>query len=137
MDGIHEELYESLRRLQDAARKTNEKILAMAKEPLEDRQETMQADPMRCLVAVQALAANDMEVKKALKEAGHSDLDGLLAELSQVKRERDAAVADLEKLMLYGERVRCEFCGNDRDWCADCEVCAPVWRGPQEEAMKV
>ena len=54
-------------------------------------------------------------------------------EIGALKAERDAAVRDLETLMLYGERFRCEFCEKDKEWCACCEVCAPKWRGLKRE----
>ena len=64
--------------------------------------------------------------------ADYEDTSLTPKEIIALKAERDAAVADLEKLMLYGERFRCEFCDNDKDWCAEREVCAPKWHGLNE-----
>lgn len=44
-------------------------------------------------------------------------------ELAVAKAERDAAVRDLENLMQYGERFRCEFCGNDKGCDRNCAAC--------------
>ncbi len=85
-------------------------------------------DPETRIKAMAARKEGWYEMDAVIKEAART----VAAEYRKVRATLDAAVADLEKLMLYGERVRCEFCGNDRDWCADREVCAPVWRGPQE-----
>ena len=63
----------------------------------------------------------------------------LRAELEQVKRERDAAVADLEHLMLVVNAGECcMMCKHDHEHltgpCAGQSTrCEPEWRGPQKE----
>lgn len=86
---------------------TNEQIAAMANWTLEDFQD----NALGAVARVRELAA---------------------AHLS-LQRERDAAVRDLEKLMLYGESYTCDFCGKDRRLCS--RECLPKWRGPQPEQV--
>ena len=67
----------------------------------------------------------------------------LRAELEQVKRERDAAVKDMEALMWFSGEG-CHICAHEiiihrepyvRSECAlgNAAVCCPTWRGPQKE----
>ena len=57
-------------------------------------------------------------------------------ELEQVKRERDAAVDDLETIMFVGGQNTdtCMYCKNGQ--CYDrggSQPCSPQWRGPRKE----
>ena len=65
------------------------------------------------------------------------------AELEQVKRERDAAVKDMEALMWFSGEG-CHICAHEiiihsepyvRSECAlgNAAVCCPTWRGPKKE----
>ena len=62
----------------------------------------------------------------------------IAAELEQVKRERDAAVADLKTMVdKHGECVGCKF-GNGKEGCRDVECDTHAhnhwqWRGPMKE----
>lgn len=60
----------------------------------------------------------------------------LRAELEQVKRERDAAVDDLETIMFVGGQNTdtCMYCKNGQ--CYDrggSQPCSPQWRDPRKE----
>lgn len=57
----------------------------------------------------------------------------LRAELEQVKRERDAAVSDLETIMAYNSDT-CQFCKNGQCYVrGGTKSCLPKWRGQKEE----
>lgn len=81
--------------------------------------------------------ASYQQVKKALQDAGFESLEGLLEDYAQVKRERDASIADIEKLMSeVGLQCweACEFCGMyDDDECIRNAPhkgqCKTKWRG--------
>ena len=60
----------------------------------------------------------------------------LRAELEQVKRERDAAVSDLETIMAYGggNLDTCQYCKNGQCYArGGTKLCLPQWRGPKED----
>lgn len=60
----------------------------------------------------------------------------LRAELEQVKRERDAAVSDLEEIMFKGGHNidTCHFCTNSQCYGrGGTQTCNPKWRGQKEE----
>lgn len=60
----------------------------------------------------------------------------LRAELEQVKRERDAAVSDMETIMAYGggNLDTCQYCKNGQCYVrGGTKLCLPKWRGPQKE----
>lgn len=64
------------------------------------------------------------------------DIEKLRAELEQVKREKDAAVSDLEYVISLGGNMNtCQLCGN-----AQChkrggvKSCLPKWRGIQKDS---
>ena len=74
--------------------------------------------------------------------AAEKDRDAVLAELEQVKQERDAAVGDMEALMWYSGEG-CQICANavevhKRPYVRlDCKLgsgidCKPKWRGQKE-----
>ena len=75
--------------------------------------------------------------------AAEKDRDAVLAELEQVKQERDAAVGDMEALMWYSGEG-CQICANavkvhKRPYVRlDCKLgsgidCKPKWRGKKED----
>lgn len=56
-------------------------------------------------------------------------------ELEKVKRERDAAVSDLETIMAYGggNLDTCQFCKNGQCYArGGTRLCYPEWRGVKE-----
>lgn len=60
----------------------------------------------------------------------------LRAELEQAKRERDAAVSDMETIMAYGggNLDTCQYCKNGQCYVrGGTKLCLPKWRGPQKE----
>lgn len=74
------------------------------------------------------------------KVCGECDLraenENLRAELEQVKRERDAAVSDLETVMAYGggNLDTCTFCKNGQCYeRGGTKLCNPEWRGQKED----
>lgn len=59
------------------------------------------------------------------------------AEIATLKKERDAAVRDLEALMGAGmdgdgETSECDFCKLGQEAICPKPYCVPEWRGPQE-----
>ena len=60
----------------------------------------------------------------------------LRAELEQVKRERDAAVSDLETIMAYGggNLDTCQYCKNGQCYArGGTKLCLPQWRGQKKD----
>lgn len=63
-------------------------------------------------------------------------LEQLQAENDRLRRERDAAVSDLETIMAYngGNLDTCQFCKNSQCYArGGTKLCLPEWRGPKEE----
>ena len=59
-------------------------------------------------------------------------IDQLRAENDRLKRERDAAVGDLETIMAYGggNLDTCQFCKNSQCYArGGTKLCLPEWRG--------
>jgi len=59
-------------------------------------------------------------------------LKALQAENDRLKRERDAAVGDLETIMAYGggNLDTCQFCKNSQCYArGGTKLCLPEWRG--------
>ena len=59
-------------------------------------------------------------------------LEQLQAENDRLKRERDAAVGDLETIMAYGggNWDTCQFCKNSQCYArGGTKLCIPEWRG--------
>ena len=59
-------------------------------------------------------------------------LKALQAENDRLKRERDAAVGDLETIMAYGggNLDTCQFCKNSQCYArGGTKLCIPEWRG--------
>ena len=55
------------------------------------------------------------------------------SELEQVKRERDAAVSDIETALAYGMKD-CELCKNSQCYVrGGTKPCLPKWRGQKED----
>ena len=89
--------------------------------------------------------AGDPHIKRDLLDAAtalstlQAENEKLRAELKQVKEERDAAVADLEHLMLVVNSGECcMMCKHDHEHltgpCAGQSTrCEPEWRGPKKE----
>lgn len=72
----------------------------------------------------------DLEHKAAIA------LTDLLEEIEQLKRERDAAIEDLEKIMFCGGRNidTCDYCKNAKCYGrGGRDLCDPEWRGAQKE----
>ena len=82
---------------------------------------------------IESLPATCDQLTDALKTRGFENIEAVFAELDQVKRERDAAVQDLEMC------CPCEVCTrsckydkvNAYDECADFE-----WRGVREKGLE-
>ena len=70
------------------------------------------------------------------EENGHrtcqAENEKLRAELEQVKRERDAAVKDLNEFLSLDELcpIQCKWCKSEN---TNCDGKIPEWRGPQKE----
>ena len=65
--------------------------------------------------------------------AAEKDRDAVLAELEQVKAERDAAVSDIETALAYGMKD-CELCKNSQCYVrGGTKPCLPKWRGQKED----
>ena len=63
-------------------------------------------------------------------------IDRMRAENDRLKRERDAAVGDLETIMAYGtgNLNTCIFCKNAQCYArGGTKPCLPKWRGTEEE----
>ena len=83
---------------------------------------------------IERLRTDSLYADKASLEIMDWCMDAAAA-LEQVKREKDAAVSDLETVMAYrGDNLdTCQFCKNGQ-----CHVrggtkqCLPQWRGPKE-----
>lgn len=63
-------------------------------------------------------------------------LKAIQAENDRFRRERDAAVGDLETIMAYGggNLDTCQFCKNSQCYArGGTKLCLPEWRGPKEE----
>lgn len=59
-------------------------------------------------------------------------LEQIQAENDRLKRERDAAVGDLETIMAYGggNLDTCQFCKNSQCYArGGTKLCLPEWRG--------
>lgn len=87
------------------------------------------------------LEANDSQVKKALSDNGFASLEAFLQAYNQVKKERDAAVADLYKMCgeCACDTLCCNYCKYQEDdlQCHhDCKMYTKEWdwqwRGVQE-----
>ncbi len=67
---------------------------------------------------------------------GDDEWRAIKAELGRVKRERDAAVSDLETVMAYGDGNldTCTFCKNGQCYeRGGTKLCNPGWRGQKED----
>ena len=67
---------------------------------------------------------------------GDDEWRAIKAELGRVKRERDAAVSDLETVMAYGDGNldTCTFCKNGQCYeRGGTKLCNPEWRGQKED----
>lgn len=84
---------------------TGKQIAAMAAWTLED----FQNDPLGAVEQVRELAAAYLTLR----------------------RERDAAVGDLEELMGKTGPEACEFCNPEGTMVCGAGGCCPKWRGPQ------
>lgn len=93
--------------------------------------------------ALSTLQAENAEMQKQLNEFSEflchiigemsSENEKLRAELEQVKRERDAAVSDIETIMAYGGGT-CQICGNGHCYArGGKKPCLPKWRGRKAE----
>lgn len=71
------------------------------------------------------------DAEDVLDEAATA-LEQLQAENDRLKRERDAAVGDLETIMAYGggNLDTCQFCKNSQCYArGGTKLCLPEWRG--------
>ena len=71
------------------------------------------------------------DAEDVLDEAATA-LERLQAENDRLKRERDAAVGDLETIMAYGggNLDTCHFCKNSQCYArGGTKLCLPEWRG--------
>ena len=84
----------------------------------------------------------DLRVQDVLRDAAtalsmlQAENEKLRAELEQVKRERDAAVDDLETIMFVGGQNTdtCMYCKNAQCYGrGGSQLCSPQWRGPRKE----
>ena len=83
-------------------------------------------DMSKCIPRMTTDAATALSALQAENEK-------LWAELEQVKRERDAAVSDIETIMAYGGGT-CQFCGNGHCYArGGKKPCLPKWRGRKAE----
>ena len=71
------------------------------------------------------------DAEDVLDEAATA-LEQLQAESDRLRRERDAAVGDLETIMAYGggNLDTCQFCKNSQCYArGGTKLCLPEWRG--------
>lgn len=69
--------------------------------------------------------------KQSLEWDAATALEQLQAENDRLKRERDAAVGDLETIMAYGggNLDTCQFCKNSQCYArGGTKLCLPEWR---------
>ena len=98
---------------------------------LTDALSTLQAENEKLRVEAEGMRSNWYKSVEEVKK--------LRAELEQVKQERDAAVTDLERLMLVVNSGECcMMCKHDHEHltgpCAGQSTrCEPKWRGPQKK----
>lgn len=94
------------------------------------------------LAYIQQLELNDSQVKKALSDNGFASLEAFLQAYNQVKKERDAAVADLYKMCgeCACDTLCCNYCKYQEDGLQchhDCKMYTKEWdwqwRGVREE----
>ena len=90
---------------------------------------------------IQQLESNDSQVKKALSDNGFASLEAFLQAYNQVKKERDAAVADLKEMCARcsDDTLGCNYCKYQEDGLQchhDCKMYTKEWdwqwRGVQE-----
>ena len=93
---------------------------------------TLQAEneKLRNEVERQRRSADD---RKHLYENAERAYMKVVAELEQVKRERDAARSDIETALAYGMKD-CELCKNSQCYVrGGTKPCLPKWRGQKED----
>ena len=93
---------------------------------------TLQAEneKLRNEVERQRRSADD---RKHLYENAERAYMKVVAELEQVKRDRDAARSDIETALAYGMKD-CELCKNSQCYVrGGTKPCLPKWRGQKEE----
>ena len=99
---------------------------------------TLQAENEKLRAEVESLkkghcAGCSIPAVKAEQIRDLIDAPKLRAELEQVKRERDAAVSDIENALAYGLKD-CELCVNVQCYVrGGTKPCLPKWRGPKKE----
>ena len=80
---------------------------------LQDACDMAHASMADALAYIKQLESNDSQVKKTLSDNGFASLEAFLQAYNQVKKERDAAVADLKEA--------CAGCSNDTLCCNYCK----------------
>ena len=98
-----------------------------------------------CMEAATALSTLQAENEKLRSEAegmrsnwykSVEEIQKLRADLEQAKAERDAAISDLETIMVYGggNLDTCQYCKNGQCYArGGTKLCLPQWRGQKEE----
>lgn len=84
---------------------------------------------------IRSLNSNNSQVRKALQDNGFQTLEELLQAYNQVKRERDAAVRDIKRLVVLKLKKVCLLCANrNKPICNQCEgLDVFEWRGVPEK----
>ena len=95
---------------------------------------TLQAEneSLRVLSELGNMRAKDYRVMRDRAVKAEAENEKLREELEQVKRERDAAVKDLNEFLSLDELcpIQCKWCKSEN---TNCDGKIPEWRGPQKE----
>ena len=91
--------------------------------------ETLHLDVLTYIQQIEA----ELDDEKNKNEILIFDTDKLMEEIAQAERERDAAVADLDKALTWDEASDCHFCKHRAEKRPECKW---EWRGPCPENAK-
>lgn len=86
------------------------------------------------LQAENAQLRGELEYEREHANAYYEECGQWEAETAQLRKERDAAVSDIEAIMAYAGNNTCQYCKNGQ--CqkrGGTKLCYPVWRGPKED----
>jgi hypothetical protein len=126
---------------------THETLLALSAQLKNGLEKGLATPNGKVIESINKLAANYQQVSKALCGKENATLDEVLqavsqvkAELETVKRERDAAVKDMEWMMLVLCHNGCFICKNrhtDKCFWERQHRCEAKWRGVCPENTEV